>query len=281
MKGVLFIDGKDAFEEYGVYPAVGTYSDIACLPKLKEVPCNDWHERNGIEPDLSSPVLGAKAVALTLHSGRGDVGISSLVSNLSNGAYHNFEFREIDRTVTLRMSQCSVNSSVGGLTEFTMSMSEDNPLANGYVYEVPSSSIVDNRGDYFLDDVDFAEYGVRVLDGALQSITEMPAAKENLLTDISIVPGVEYDGGEEVHFKSRTAELPCLLRAETAEEFWRNRDALLYDLSKPGARTLSVRSITKDIPCYYNGCTSASMSLLPGVFWFTFTLRLEFYQGLI
>lgn len=280
MKGVLFIDGKDAFEEYGVYPAAGTYSDIACLPELKEVPCNDWHERNGVEPDLSNPVLRAKAVALTLHSGKGDTGIGSLVSSLSNGSYHNFEFKEIGRTVTLRMSQCSVSSSVGGLSEFTMSISEDNPLADGYVYEAPSSLIVGKRGDYFLDDVDFAEYGVRVLDGAMQSITEMPAVKENLLTDISVVPGIKYDG-KEVRYKSRTAELPCLLRAETAEEFWRNRDALLHDLSKPGARTLSVRSITKDIPCYYKGCSSASMSLLPGVFWFTFTLQLEFYQGLI
>lgn len=280
MKGVLFIDGKDAFEEYGVYPAEGTYADIACLPKLKEVPCNDWHEHNGVEPDLSNPVLGAKAVALTLYSDRGSVGISSLVSSLSNGSYHDFEFREIGRTVTLRMSQCTVSSSVGGLSEFTISVSEDAPLADGYVYKAPSSSIVDKRGDYFLDDVDFAEYGVRVLDGALQSITEMPAVKENLLTDISVMPGIEYDG-KEVHYKSRTAELPCLLRAETAEEFWRNRDALLYDLSKPGERTLSVRSITKDIPCYYNGCSSASISLLPGIFWFTFTLQLEFYQGLI
>lgn len=280
MKGVLFIDGKDAFIEHGVYPAAGTYGDIACLPALKEVPYNDWHERNGIEPDLSNPVLGAKTVALTLHSSKGDAGISSLVSSLSNGSYHNFEFRAIGRTVTLRMSQCSVSSSVGGLAEFTMSMSEDDPQADGYIYAAPSSSIVGKRGDYFLDDVDLAEYGVRVLDGALQSITEMPAVKENLLADISVVPGVEYDG-KEVRYQSRTAELPCLMRAGTAEEFWRNRDALLHDLAKPEARTLSVRSITKDIPCYYKGCSAASMSLLPGMFWFTFTLQLEFYQGLI
>lgn len=280
MRGVLFIDGKDAFEEYVVYPAAGTYGDIACLPELKEVPCNDWHERDGVEPDLSAPVLGAKTVALTLYSGRGAVGVGSLLSSLSGGSYHDFEFREIGRTVTLRMSQCSVNSSVGGLTEFTMSLSEDKPLADGYVYAEPSSPTVSKRGDYFLDDVDLAEYGVRVLDGALRSITAMPAVKENLLTDISTVPGVEYDG-KEVRYKSRTVELPCLLRAKTAEEFWRNRDALLHDLSKPGARTLSVRSITKDIPCYYKGCSSASMSLFPGMFWFTFTLRLEFYQGLI
>ena len=41
-------------------------------------------------------------------------------------------------------------------------------------------------------------------------------------------------------------------RAETFAELWRNYDALLYDLTRPGARAIRVRDLgNRDYPAYY------------------------------
>ena len=112
----------------------------------------------------------------------------------------------------------------------------------------------------------------------------MKISKDYLWTrfkrDISVKTGVVYDGAN-VTYKSKTAQIKCLMRAANATEFWRNRNALLYDLTKAGERTLTVTELDKEIPCYYKGCSVNCFYPDNGKFWFEFTLSLEFFKGVI
>ena len=58
----LFIDGNDAYLQYGVYVTSGGYNELVAFPPLKSVESNDWQEEDGVEADLSAPVLNTREV---------------------------------------------------------------------------------------------------------------------------------------------------------------------------------------------------------------------------
>lgn len=66
MSGRFYIDGKDAFTEYGIYVQEGGYNELVAYPPLKAVTSNDWQEEDGIEPDLSEPTLNTKEFSLKI-----------------------------------------------------------------------------------------------------------------------------------------------------------------------------------------------------------------------
>lgn len=278
MKGVLFIDGVDAYRAYGVSPSATSYDDLVCFPKLKDIPFNDWHEKNGIEPDLSAPVIAARDITLSSLCTKVSEGYNAFIEALSDGSYHIFNFASIGLTKELRLKSCGELASVQDLGSFVLTFSDDDPM-RGYSYSAPSSRF-EQLGDYLLDGIDFANYGIRFLRGTMDSIRQKPDVKQNLTRDVSTKIGILYDG-ERVTYKSRTAKLRCLMRASNASEFWRNWNALVYDLTKQGERTLSVSGIGKEIPCFYKGCSVSCFFPDGGKFWFEFTLSLEFFKGVI
>lgn len=278
MKGVLYIDRVDAYTSYGVSLSEASYDDLVCLPALKTIAFNDWHEKNGIEPDLSAPVIAAKDIVLKFSVSSASVGYNALLDALSDKAYHSFNFAVIGLTKELRLKSCGDLTSIQDLGSFSLTFSDDKPMS-GYSYSAPSSRY-EQLGDYLLDGIDFANYGIRMLRGSMDSIRQRPDVKENLKRNISTKSGVVYDG-EKVTYKSRTAKLRCLMRASNATEFWRNRNALVYDLTKPGERIVTVSELDKSIPCFYKGCTVHCFFPDNGKFWFEFTLNLEFFKGVI
>lgn len=278
MIGVLYIDGVDVYSAYGVSVSDVAYDDLVCLPELKPIPFNDWHEKNGIEPDLSFPVIAAHDVTIPFHI-VGEYGnYTAFIAAISDGSYHSFNFASIGLTKELRLVHCGQPKSVQDLSSFSLTFSDDDPMKD-YVYSAPSSKW-EQLGDYLLDGVDLANYGIRVLRGSMDSIKQQPDVKENLKRNISVSPGVIYDG-EKVTYKSKTAQIRCLMRAADADEFWRNRNALLYDLTKPGERVLTVTELDKEIPCFYKGCSVQCFFPDNGKYWFEFTLSLEFFKGVI
>ena len=44
----FYIDGKDAFTEYGVFVQEDGYNELVAFPSLKSVKSNDWQEEDGI-----------------------------------------------------------------------------------------------------------------------------------------------------------------------------------------------------------------------------------------
>ena len=272
----MYIDGVDAYSAYGVSVSEAGYDDLVCLPMMKAIPFNDWHERDGIEPDLSAPVVESRDIVIPFHVYDVQDGYNAFIRAITDGAYHLYHFEKIGLSRRLRLKSCGDLSSICGLGSFVLTFSDDDPLTEA---AQPSSSMK-KYGDFLLDGVDLANYGIRVLRGTMDSVIKMPDVKENLKRDISVSNGVSYDGAK-VTFKSRTAQVKCLMKAASAEEFWNNRSALISALVKPGSRTITIDTLGKDIPCYYKGSTVSCFFPDRGRLWFEFTLDLEFYKGVI
>ena len=165
MAGRLYIDGNDAYASYGVYVVHGGWNELIAYPPLKNVNSNDWQEEDGIEADLSAPVLNTREVQLKIAISGLFSRFFALIALLSDGAYHTFESPFIQRTFRLRLTQQPNMSAAKVLGTATLKFADDFPLS-GYTYAAPASTVI-AADDYTFDGVLFTDYGVRVLRGTL------------------------------------------------------------------------------------------------------------------
>jgi hypothetical protein len=279
MTGKIYIDGKDTYSLYGVIVADGGYNDLVAYPPLKSVESNDWAEEDGIEPDLSSPILDTRELNIKFAATGNAPRFGAFVELLSDRAYHTFNFQEIGKTYRLRLvSQSNLSLAPDsplslGIQIFTLSFADDFPF-EGYTYQSPVSSINQQTG-YEIDERDLSEYGVAILKGSEEEILKSPAVKKNLLQNVKSQNGAIYDS-EFVVFKTKEVKLNCLMQANTLEEFWRNYHALLYDLTCPEERELYVDATGYTYPCYYKSCSVTGFSPRLRKIWFQFSLTLVF-----
>lgn len=270
MIGRLYIDGNDAYKQYGVYVTEGGWNELVAYPPLKPVAVNDWHEEDGVEVDLSSPNLNSRDVAIKLAISRGHERFNDLIRLLSDGVYHTFECSYIQRSYKLRLVSFTNLSVAKALGVATIKLADDFPLF-GYEYAPPQSS-TPLKPYYTIDGIPFSNYGVHILEGTLDDILTPPSVKLNLLRNIGAQAGAIYDG-KSVSYSSKEVKIYCLMRAGTIDELWRNYDALLYDLIRPGVRVLGVGEKTFDF--YYKSC-GVSEFYPDGKIWLRFTLCLVF-----
>jgi len=272
MTGNLHIDNLDVYSLCRVYLTEDCYKDLAAFPPLKSVESNDWAEENGAEFDLSAPVLDTRELSLKFaYSGENGL-FDKFIELLSDGAYHDFNFLELERTRRLRLVshvEMNKNSTLG---IFTLRFADDFPLW-GYSYKAPQSNIVPKQG-YKLDGRDLSEYGIYILRGCNEEIQRIPAVKINLLQNIKSRSGAIYDG-ERVVFQTKEVKLNCLMRAGTLVEFWNNHDALLYDLIRTGERMFQADSTGNEHPCIYKSCAVSKFKPL-GKIWCEMSLTLLF-----
>ena len=272
MTGKLYIDGKDAYSLYGVFITGGGYNELVAYPSLKKVDSNDWAEEDGIEPDLASPVLDTREFNIKFSYHGVNARFGAFIELISDMAYHTFNFQEIGKTYRLRLVSHPNLSRTLSLGLFTLRFADDFPL-DGYTYQAPSSTIIQQTG-YELDERNLVNYGVCVLQDSEAEIIKSPAVKKNLLQNIASRSGAIYDG-EFVVFQTKGVKLNCLMRAKTLQEFWRNYNALLYDLTRPDERMLYVDSTGYEYPCYYKSC-SVDKFFPTGKIWFQFSIVLVF-----
>lgn len=271
MTGRLFVDGKDAYTEWGVFVLEQGYNDLVAMPPLKTFDSNDWQEEDGIEADLSAPALNTKDVSIQFaYSGLYNR-FDDFVNHLADGAYHTFDCRSIGRTYSLRMTQMPSLTQAQYLGIFALKFADDYPLRN-YTDQAPSSSIAEVR-DYTLDDIPFTKYGCRICAGTLASVKKAADVKTNLLRNLLRKSGAIYDGSK-VTLKSKDVKLVVHARATTLAALWRNYDALLYDLTRPGERTLYVAALEQEFPCVYKSCSVKAF--YPEDAWLDFELTLTF-----
>lgn len=273
LRGRLYIDGHDAYLTYGVYVVKDGWNELIAYPSLKKPEENEWFEEDGVEVDLSDPVLDVKEVQLKVAYGGIYNRFIDFVDMLSDGAYHEFECPSICRKFRLRLTQMPNLTEIAYLGNVTLKLSNDFPL-NGYKYRAPQSSIM-VKDDFTIDGRPFTDYGARILKGSLSDIKKAPQVKTALLRNIKTKTGVIYDGDAPVFFKAKDVKLKILMRAETLEELWRNYDALLYDLVRPGERSLGVSLFEQEFPCYYKSA-SVTKFYPVGKIWLEFTLTLTF-----
>lgn len=272
MTGRLYIDGNDAYSQYGVYVVKGGWNELIAYPPLKSVESNDWQEYDGIEADLSDPVLNTREVQLKIAISGLFSRFFSLLELLSDGAYHTFECASIGRTYKLRLVSHPNLAVAKALGTATLKFADDFPL-NDYTYQQPDSSVI-ACDDYTIDGTDFTDYGVRILQGTLDEVMKAPDVKANLLRNIGTQTGALYDG-KNVTYKSKDVKLYCLMRAESLTELWRNYDALLYDLIRPEERTLWVNDLEEEFPFHYKSCQVTEF-YPDGKIWLQFTLTVTF-----
>lgn len=273
MTGYLYIDGHDVYTRFGIGLMKGGHNELVAFPPLKSVNINDWQEYDGIDPDLSAPVLDTRTLSIRFGAWHDMEGLGAFIEYLSDGAYHDFYFGLLKRQYRLRLVSHSDLSWIPRLGFATFKFADDFPFTSDYsVSRMQSDSV--SGGDFALDGRPLTEYGVRVLKGTLASIDKSPEVKQNLLRNIKTVPGVEYDP-KHVTFKSKEVQVKCLMRTETAGEFWSRHDALLHDLIQPGLRRLYVRERDRTYSCYYKSCKTVEFVPV-GRFWWEFTLTFVF-----
>lgn len=271
MTGRLYIDGSDAYQQYGVYVTEGGWNGLVSMPPMKAVESNDWQEEDGVETDLSAPRLDTREVSVTLAFRDAD-GLTRLVELLSGGSYHDFDCASIGRKYRLRMTQVPNLDIARTLGTATLKLADDFPMQD-YTYEPPEGG-VPACGDYMIDGVPASDYGLLVLKGTLAEIMRPAAVKPNMLRNISTLPGAIYDG-KTVTFKTKDVRLKCLMRAETLAGLWKNYDALLHNLIQPEERLLTVEELAQDFPFYYKSCQVTEFCP-DGRPWLALTLTLAF-----
>jgi len=272
MIGELYIDTVDAYTTYGIFVALSSYNELLAFPPLKSVEFNDWSEEDGIEVDLSRPALNANEFQISFVAHEKN-NIGAFFGLLSNKAYHTFDFRTIERKYRLRLVSQSNMIVVRGMNLFTLQFSNDFPFPENYTYAAPQSTLVPATG-YKIDGLDFAQYGTHILKGSRSDVMKSPAVKKNLIRNFNNINGVIYDD-QSVRFQSKEATLNCLMRAENLTEFWRNYDALLYNLVRQHERRLYIDYIGRDYFCYYKSCKVTRFETT-GKIWFEFALTFMF-----
>lgn len=68
MVGKLFIDGLDAFSEYGIFVEQYGYKALVQMPSFKKLNSTEWPEYDGEETDLSNPILDSKTFSIPFAS---------------------------------------------------------------------------------------------------------------------------------------------------------------------------------------------------------------------
>lgn len=278
MLNKFYIDGHDAYRKFGIFITRGCYDGLVEYPPLKSVESNDWHEIDGIEPDLSSVAVDTKQFSICFAS-HNQMETGKFFELISDGAIHEFEFREIGRTYKLRLVNQQTLALAKKLELFTLQFAFDEPLA-GYRYSDPKSGIYPLTG-YELDGRDLHEYGISVLKGSMAEVLKSPAVKKNLLINLNRSHGAVYDG-HQVTFDSKEVTLNCVMRATTLTEFWHNYDALLHDLVRIEQRSLTAERLLYvyetgyEYPCYYKSCSNGKFHTSKNNTWFEFSLTFVF-----
>jgi len=283
MIGLFYIDGINAYETYNVFVKQNSFAGLIEYPQFKQLESNDWAEYDGIEVDLSNPVLDSKEITITFISD--SVGFVNFMKLITETVYHDFYFPALDKTFRLRAIKQTSNSIVG-VNEFGVQFSDDNPM-DGYIYENPT--FLAPATSYFIDDIDLSNYGLRILNGTEASIFTQGDIKEQVFVDLPTTKGLKY-GIQKLEFvttgetpttilpdnvfKAKEANINCLLKCSNIVTFWKSYNAFVYNLIQPGERVLTSGRDYDGIPFHYNGIQVNDFFVSTNTVWCNFSLSL-------
>lgn len=252
----LYIDGVDVFATFGAYPT--EVSGLLTWATFKTIQTTDWPDEDGVEASLSNPKLNAASHTLNVVVRNNKIG--DFMEFIYSSHQHSFQIPSIGYDKKLRIVGCSDMDAARSLGMVTLLLSEDTPL-EGYTYQNPLSTIgqAHLKGIFRLDGRDITDYGCGLLVGANKAFRSYPNIKEGLVQSTSDTNGIIADKGASILGQSRQVKVSLLLRASTIEEFWRNYNALYYDITQPGARELE---LVGEIPveCYYQSMNIQAFS---------------------
>lgn len=246
MIGSFNINGIDSYSNFEVLLTERGYNSLVAYPSLKPVDFNDWPEEDGIEADLSNPVLDSKDVSLDLVS-KDPYKLELFFAEIFSNGVNQLEV--LDEQFDLRFTSHPTSKRITNVNVFSLNFKEDKPFST-YSYVGPTSGIDIDQG-YSLDGANLNDYRIYVLEGTREELKEHHPNKENLTVSSKYISGIEYDSGI-FRQKQKTAKLKLLLHANSLEVFWRNYKAFLFDLKRANERTLT--SPEGEFKFYYNSC---------------------------
>lgn len=274
MVGKLFIDGNDAFLEYGVFVEQYGYKALIQMPSFKKLDITEWQEYDGEETDLTSPVLDTKTFSIPFCI-TDITGANDLFELLSDKAYHEFNFIEISRSYKLRLVSNTSLSSRIRLGKLSLNFADDFPKIDAAAPYASPASDVRQRG-YMIDEIDFSRFGIYVLDGTDDNIQKAPNVRPNLTVDSKGVSGVLYDD-EKVMYKTKDVTMKLLIRADSISTFWRRWFSFFQSLIQPEERKLYVDATVEEFDCYYKKNSVSKFEILRnGRVWCEFSVVLTF-----
>ncbi|WP_455636519.1 hypothetical protein [Parabacteroides sp.] len=274
MIGQLYIDGRDAYTDFGVWITEGGYDGLLPFPELVEPDRNDWPDEDGIEPDLEKPTLKPRELNITFVRSVYGRSAGGFVEYLSTPGYHLFRIHSLGREWSLRLIQGPAYEDWDMLESFTLRFTEDRPVRPSVISGPNGGGLYIPSSEYELDGVSLERYGIMVMEGK-DEIMRSPTVKTNLSRTILNVDGRIYDA-DNVVFNSKEVTLKCCLIADSTDRFWRCYDALLNALIQPGERSLYVDYNVEEYPCYYKRTSGWKLESLRGRVVVTFNLTLEF-----
>ena len=274
----LYIGEFDVWDETYACVPFGGFNELIAFPPLKTPPANDWYEERGFDPDLSAPVLDTREVTLRL-SATDEEDYEKTLAILNESPVVEVRAQSIGRSWSLRFiaPTDSAHSSTFGLK-----FADDTPM-QGYTYQPPAAEkerewilSTSRRDDFVITESperSFVDYGARVLGDVVDEMERRNEVKTGLLRKFSTKPGAFYDKAALLSEKGGDRQVQLLMRADTLAELWRNYDALLFDLIRPGARRY------KGAPFYYSSCRVDKFIPDEPRPWLQFTLTLTFFEG--
>ena len=218
------INTIDIQTTYHTYLLEGNYKDLLCFPPLKKLNSNDWAEYYGKEYDTDNPQLDTTSFSLSFISKSNQY--DAFISFLSAQSYNDFHFEEINKSFQLRF--------VGVRKANEATFANDTPL-QGYTYIAPNDTLPSSG--FTIDTIDLSKYGIYLLEENESNLIKSYEVKEHLTTTSSTIAGVQYAEYPNV-FKERTLELLCYIK-QPINLFWKLYEALLYNLSQRGERTIN------------------------------------------
>lgn len=272
--GKLFIDGYDAYSEYGVSVARYGYKQVIQMPAFKKLDTTEWPEEDGAEVDLTSPKLDSRTLQIDFNINNIRYA-EDLFDELRQGAYHEFYFVELKKTYKLRMTQNGKFSSLIKLGTLSLTFSDDFPtVPTGTHYQLGECEV--RQVGYEVDGLDFSQFGAWVLKGTDDNIRKASNTKENLKVSTQNKAGVSYDDSE-VYFKTKDVTVNLLIDAPSIDEFWKRYNALFALILQPESRTFYYNALGTEYDCYYKSSTVSKFDILrSGKVWCEFSLVLTF-----
>lgn len=285
MRGALYIDGKDAYDEWGISVREGGYGQFICFPPMKEVESNDWSEYDGIESDLSSPVGDGRTFSMDFHCVGTYSDLESFLSylrtpyvdseGLSHGIYHTLMSREIgEKQVSARMVSLASTDleTLRSPMLFSISFADD----SGFMYDesisIPSAPSIDSA-DFSIDGIPFRSFGITMLEGTVDRIKSGSGIKEGLLINVPDEAGIISDIGAYQKRRSRNIGLLCHMRAGSLSSMWSSWLSLENLLFKPGSRIVKARALGVSYKCHYVSCSVSRF--FPTDMWIDFELTFK------
>ena len=162
----MTIDGKDIYTEWGCKLLEGSFDDLLKYPKRKAVKYNNWAEADGIDPDLSVVEFEPKTVKLKFLMKAETLeqfwsGYRKFVADLSAPGYREFDLiagmtNRLRFNAGISYDKFIPFNAGENLSSFELSFVEDNHA----IYPATPAGGIGLRGQYAINGIDFAEFGI-------------------------------------------------------------------------------------------------------------------------